>query len=90
MVIIGEIIMAKKNTNIAPSSRGGLETVRRYGTSWMSEIGSRGGKAVAKKYGSEYLSNLGTLGADVVNNHLSKTARLRTERTLRRIIQENN
>lgn len=81
--------MAKNNTQqVDPSRRGGLEVARRYGSEYMREIGSRGGNAVVDKYGSEYMSALGTLGADAVNNHLSKTRRTLTERTLRRIVRE--
>jgi general stress protein YciG len=79
-----------KRTVVEPSRRGGLAVAKRYGTEYMREIGARGGNAVVDKYGSEYMSNLGTLGADAINNHLSKTRRMLTERTLRRIVNENS
>ena len=78
----------KKLTPAEAGRLGGLAIVRQRGTGYMSEIASRGGNATFERYGSEYMSNLGTLGADVINGHLSKTARLRTERNLRRIINE--
>lgn len=55
---------------------------------FYSKIGRKGGQAVVARYGNEYMQVLGILGADATNQHLSKTALLRTQRMQRRIIRE--
>jgi hypothetical protein len=81
--------MSKTLTPAQRARLGGLAVTKKYGTEYMSEIGRNGGLTTAEIYGSDYMSAIGTLGANAVNGHLSKTAKLRTERLARRIIQEN-
>ena len=76
-------------TTLTPQQKGGRAVVKKYGKNWLREIAAVGGETTAEKYGSEYMATIGTLGADAVNGHLTPSARLRTQRLARRLINEN-
>jgi hypothetical protein len=80
--------MAKVVEETVQGQAGGLAVVQQRGSSYMAEIGRRGGKAVVKKYGRGYMSLLGTIANDNVNENLSKTGRIKVERSIRRILRE--
>jgi hypothetical protein len=77
-------------TTTVPGQKGGLAVVRKLGRSHMRTIGSWGGQTVLDRYGSNFFSLIGKLGANVTNGGtMSNTAILKTQRAIRKLVNES-
>jgi hypothetical protein len=83
--------VTRTTTETVQGQNGGLAVVRKFGRGHMRTIGSRGGQTVLEQYGTQFYSLIGRLGAHSTNGGtLSKTALLKTQRAVRRLVQESN